>query len=133
MPSVHARSLVRSPARSSHMRVASARVLSTATAAAAAAHGRYVVTMKGVAFEDQKLLALPSALSYDWLLPGVENGGPWSRPRIPFSTPSIRHIWSCRTMRFSRNKGVFFPGGVSQRNSKNPRPFRSLSFAAVST
>lgn len=37
--------------------------------------------MKGVAFEDQKLsslsslsLVLPSALSYDWLLPGVENG-----------------------------------------------------------
>lgn len=52
-------------------------------------HGRYVVTMKGVAFEDQKLLALPSALSYDWLLPGVENGGPWraATPSNPFSRP----------------------------------------------
>lgn len=67
-------------------------------------HGRYVVTMKGVAFEDQKLLTLlslslvpPSALSYDWLLPGVENGVESCRRRTPSRAPRIRYIEICST------------------------------------
>lgn len=40
--------------------------------------------MKGVAFERTKS-SLLSALSYHWLLPGVENGGPFSRPRPSYA------------------------------------------------
>lgn len=86
-------------------------------------HGRYMVTMKGVAFEDQKLLVLPSALSYDWLLPGVENGGPWWRPRrTPFRVYPAHPVPSDRLgfLWVSSFLGVF-----RARNVKDSKPFRS--------
>lgn len=91
-------------------------------------HGRYVVTMKGVAFEDQKLLALPSALSYDWLLPGVENGGPRCRlRRTPFRAPSVRRIRSRRTVSFLRVPS--FPGGEEGVSRKKRERLKAASLS----
>lgn len=91
--------------RASHMRVASARVLSTdAVAAAAAAAPRSICGHnEGCGIWGPE--APRSALSYDWLLPGVENGGSCGGLSNPFSRAPYPVYSSRQTGSLPRDSG----------------------------